>query len=93
LTQSLSRKRKGHEGGGSVDEADREAGKRARAYVDPPPPKEERPRRERRRFDDVQANGDERGKGDISSRGQKNGELAVNGDLQSGATPRVSYRI
>jgi U4/U6 small nuclear ribonucleoprotein PRP3 len=88
----LSRKRKDHEGGGGVDEADREAGKRARAYVDPPPP-EERPRRERRRFDDVEANGDERGKGDISSREQKNGEVAVNSDLQSGATPKVGYRI
>ncbi|GJN11720.1 hypothetical protein PR202_ga29932 [Eleusine coracana subsp. coracana] len=87
-THSSARKRKGHEGGG--DEPDREGGKRARASLDPPPPKEERPRRERRRFEDVDANGDERSKGDISSRDHKNGELAVNGDSQSGATPKVS---
>ncbi|KAG2633997.1 hypothetical protein PVAP13_2NG298000 [Panicum virgatum] len=89
---SSSRKRKGHEGGGGGggDETDRDVGKRARASVDPPPPKEERPRRERRRFEDVDANGkngDVRSKGskEISSRDQKMGELAVNGDLQSGA--------
>jgi len=89
---SSSRKRKDHEGGGGGggDETDRDVGKRARASVDPPPPKEERPRRERRRFEDVDANGkngDVRSKGskEISSRDQKMGELAVNGDLQSGA--------
>ncbi|KAG2642215.1 hypothetical protein PVAP13_2KG279800 [Panicum virgatum] len=85
---SSSRKR-GHEGGGGGDEADRDVGKRARASVEPPPPKEERPRRERRRFEDVDADGknvDVRSKGskEISSHDQK-GELAVNGDLQSGA--------
>jgi len=63
--------------------------------VDPPPPKEERPRRERRRFEDVDANGkngDVRSKGskEISSHDQKMGELAVNGDLQSGAAHSVS---
>ncbi|TKW32296.1 hypothetical protein SEVIR_2G159300v4 [Setaria viridis] len=80
---SSSRKRKGHEGGGRGDEADRDVGKRARASVDPPPPKEERPRRERRRFEDVDANGKD---GDVRSKGSKQeGELAVNGDLQSGA--------
>ncbi|TVU10971.1 hypothetical protein EJB05_44528 [Eragrostis curvula] len=88
--QSLSRKRKGHEGGGGGgDEADREAGKRARASVDPPPPKEERPRRERRKFEDVDANGDERG---IPSREHKNGTLAVNGDSQSGSIPKAGYQ-
>jgi hypothetical protein len=61
--------------------------------VDPPPAKEERPRREHRRFEDVDANGDERVKGDISSRELKNGGLAVNGDSQSWAMPKVSYRI
>ncbi|KAJ1283551.1 hypothetical protein BS78_03G137100 [Paspalum vaginatum] len=82
-----SRKRKGHDGGGGGDEADHEGGKRTRASVDPPPPKEERPRRERRRFEDVDANGkndDVRSKV-ILSHEQKNGELAVNGDSQSGA--------
>jgi len=61
--------------------------------VEPPPPKE-RPRRERRRFEDVDADGknvDVRSKGskEISSHDQK-GELAVNGDLQSGAARNVS---
>jgi U4/U6 small nuclear ribonucleoprotein PRP3 len=87
------RKRKGPQGGGGGDEADREAGKCARASMDPPPAKEERPRREHRRFEDVDANGDERVKGDISSRELKNGGLAVNGDSQSWAMPKVSYRI
>ncbi|KAK3141999.1 hypothetical protein QOZ80_4BG0340890 [Eleusine coracana subsp. coracana] len=86
-THSSARKRKGHEGGS--DEPDREGGKRARASVDSPPPKEERPRRERRRFEDVDVNGDERS---ISSRDHKNGELVVNGDLQSGATPKTGYQ-
>ncbi|WVZ71383.1 hypothetical protein U9M48_019975 [Paspalum notatum var. saurae] len=86
---SSSRKRKGHEGGGGGggDEADHEGGKRARASVDPPPPKEERPRRERRKFEDADANGkngDVRNK-EILTHEQKNGEFAVNGDLQSGA--------
>jgi len=92
---SSSRKRKGHEGGGCGDEADRDVGKRARASVDPPPPKEERPRRERRRFEDVDANGKNgdvgsKGSKEISSHDQKMGELAVNGDLQSGAAHSVS---
>jgi U4/U6 small nuclear ribonucleoprotein PRP3 len=56
--------------------------------VDPPLPKEERPRRERRRFEDVDANGKN---GDVKSNGSKQeGELAVNGDLQSGAAQNVS---
>ncbi|KAF8650972.1 hypothetical protein HU200_063641 [Digitaria exilis] len=83
--RSSSRKRKGHEGGGGGDEADRDDGKRARASVYLPAPKEERPRRERRRFDDVNANvknGD--ASKEISPHEQK-GELVVNGDLQSGA--------
>jgi U4/U6 small nuclear ribonucleoprotein PRP3 len=56
--------------------------------VDPPLPKDERPRRERRRFEDVDANGKN---GDVKSNGRKQeGELAVNGDLQSGAAQNVS---
>ncbi|VAI16854.1 unnamed protein product [Triticum turgidum subsp. durum] len=56
-----------------------------RASVEPPPRKEERPRRERRRFEDVDAYGDERGKGDkgSSSREHKKVESGANGDSQS----------
>ncbi|KAF7071972.1 hypothetical protein CFC21_077179 [Triticum aestivum] len=78
-----SRKRKDHDSGGGGrrdgDEPDREGGKRPRASVEPPPRKEERPRRERRRFEDVDAYGDERGKGD------KGSQSGANGDSQSGA--------
>ncbi|KAM3256269.1 hypothetical protein ACQJBY_049014 [Aegilops geniculata] len=86
-----SRKRKDHDSGGGGrrdgDEPDREGGKRPRASVEPPPRKEERPRRERRRFEDVDAYGDERGKGDkgSSSREHKKVESGANGDSQSGA--------
>ncbi|VAI16857.1 unnamed protein product [Triticum turgidum subsp. durum] len=83
-----SRKRKDHDSGGGRrdgDEPDREGGKRPRASVEPPPRKEERPRRERRRFEDVDAYGDERGKGDkgSSSREHKKVESGANGDSQS----------
>ncbi|XP_037433941.1 protein RDM16-like [Triticum dicoccoides] len=85
-----SRKRKDHDSGGGRrdgDEPDREGGKRPRASVEPPPRKEERPRRERRRFEDVDAYGDERGKGDkgSSSREHKKVESGANGDSQSAA--------
>ncbi|VAI30996.1 unnamed protein product [Triticum turgidum subsp. durum] len=77
-----SRKRKDHDSGRrDGDEPDREGGKRPRASVEPPPRKEERPRRERRRFEDVDAYGDERGKGDKGSLSQS----GANGDSQSGA--------
>ncbi|VAI30994.1 unnamed protein product [Triticum turgidum subsp. durum] len=58
-----------------------------RASVEPPPRKEERPRRERRRFEDVDAYGDERGKGDKGSlsREHRKVESGANGDSQSGA--------
>lgn len=57
--------------------------------MEPPPRKEERPRRERRRFEDVDAYGDERGKGEkgSSSREHKKVESGANGDSQSGAAP------
>ncbi|VAI16856.1 unnamed protein product [Triticum turgidum subsp. durum] len=84
-----SRKRKDHDSGGGRrdgDEPDREGGKRPRASVEPPPRKEERPRRERRRFEDVDAYGDERGKGDKGSSSRANGDsqsaTATNGGAQ-----------
>ncbi|KAF7064996.1 hypothetical protein CFC21_071188 [Triticum aestivum] len=83
-----SRKRKDHDSGRrDGDEPDREGGKRPRASVEPPPRKEERPRRERRRFEDVDAYGDERGKGDKGSlsREHRKVESGANGDSQSGA--------
>lgn len=89
-----SRKRKGQESGGGRDEADHEGGKRARASMERPATKEERPRRERRKFEDVDANGKNgdvmsKESDEILSHEQKNGELGVNGDSQSGARPNA----